>query len=120
MKNIIPKYSPKRGEIYLINFEPAIGREIRKTRPAVIVQNNLGNQVTSFVIVCPLTTQLPPKEAINLVAVNPPEANIKKKSVIICNLIYTFDQKRLIEKIGEISASTLIKVDLGLAAVLDI
>ena len=34
---------PKRGDIYLVNFDPTLGAEIRKTRPALILQNDIAN-----------------------------------------------------------------------------
>ncbi len=37
--------TPKRGEIYLVSFDPTIGHEIKKTRPAVIIQNNYWQSV---------------------------------------------------------------------------
>jgi len=35
---------PRRGEIYLVNFDPTVGHEIRKTRPAVVIQNDTSNR----------------------------------------------------------------------------
>ncbi|MGL5805013.1 MAG: type II toxin-antitoxin system PemK/MazF family toxin [Xenococcaceae cyanobacterium] len=46
---------PKRGEIYLVNFDPTIGFEIQKTRPALIVQNNVANQHSPITIVAAIT-----------------------------------------------------------------
>ena len=118
MKNM--KLKPQRGDIYLANFNPAFGREIRKIRPGVIVQNNIGNQNTPYVIICPLSTKLPPQETNTLISVTPPEAGVKKPSVILCNFIYTFDKQRLIKKIGTLLPSTMNKVDFGLTTILDI
>ena len=42
---------PKRGEIYLVNFDPTVGSEIQKTRPALILQNNISNQHSPITIV---------------------------------------------------------------------
>ena len=114
------KFNPLRGEVYLMNFDPSIDREIGKIRPAIIVQNNIGNKYTPYIIVCPLSTQLPPQPTPNLVHVYPPEANLKQPSVIICNLIHTFDQKRLIKKLGTVNSATLDKVELGLKVALDL
>ncbi|MBD2414270.1 type II toxin-antitoxin system PemK/MazF family toxin [Nostoc calcicola FACHB-3891] len=40
---------PKRGEVYLVNFDPTIGAEIKKTRPALILQNDILAQTATFV-----------------------------------------------------------------------
>ena len=51
----------KRYSIYLANLDPTIGAEIRKTRPVVIVSDNLMNKFLKTVVVCPLTTNLHPR-----------------------------------------------------------
>ena len=42
---------PKRGDIYLVNFDPTLGAEIRKTRPALILQNDIANKYSPVTIV---------------------------------------------------------------------
>jgi mRNA interferase MazF len=48
----------RRGEVYWIAFDPSVGGEIQKTRPAVIVSNDAANRATNRTIVVPLTTQV--------------------------------------------------------------
>lgn len=48
----------KRGEVWWVNFEPALGSEIRKKRPAVIVSNDVANTMMSRVQVVPVTSML--------------------------------------------------------------
>jgi mRNA interferase MazF len=48
---------PKRGEVYLVNFDPTIGSEIQKTRPALILQNDIANQHSPITIVAAITSQ---------------------------------------------------------------
>ena len=48
---------PKRGEVYLVNFDPTIGAEIKKTRPALIIQNDIANRWSPITIVAALTSQ---------------------------------------------------------------
>src|ERR1019366_7883752 len=48
----------RRGEVYWIDFDPSIGGEIQKTRPAVIVSNDAANRATNRTLVVPLTSQI--------------------------------------------------------------
>ena len=47
---------PRRGDLYWVNLDPVVGTEIAKTRPVVIISNDIGNEFSSRVIVAPLTT----------------------------------------------------------------
>lgn len=49
-------YNPKQGDIILIDFNPSVGREIQKRRPAIVVSSDYYNAVTGFVAVCPITS----------------------------------------------------------------
>ena len=47
----------KRGDIWLVNLDPTIGHEIKKSRPAVIIQNDLGNRYSPITVIAPITSQ---------------------------------------------------------------
>ena len=47
---------PRRGDIYLTALDPTVGREIQKTRPALIIQNDVSNRLTDLTIVAPITS----------------------------------------------------------------
>ncbi|HLC57731.1 MAG TPA: type II toxin-antitoxin system PemK/MazF family toxin, partial [Candidatus Nanoarchaeia archaeon] len=47
----------KRGEVWLVNLDPTIGHEIKKTRPGVIIQNDIGNKYSPITIIAPVTSQ---------------------------------------------------------------
>ena len=49
---------PKRGEVYWIAFDPSVGGEVQKTRPAVVVSNNAANQVLNRLIVVPVSSKV--------------------------------------------------------------
>jgi mRNA interferase MazF len=48
---------PRRGEIYLVNFDPALGAEIKKTRPALVLQNDIANRHSPITIVAAITSK---------------------------------------------------------------
>jgi mRNA-degrading endonuclease toxin of MazEF toxin-antitoxin module len=48
---------PRRGEIYLVSFDPTVGHEIQKTRPAVVIQNDFSNQYSPITIVAAVSSQ---------------------------------------------------------------
>src|SRR5258707_13173577 len=47
---------PKRGEIYLTALDPTVGREIQKTRPALVIQNDVSNRLSAMTIVAAITS----------------------------------------------------------------
>ena len=47
---------PHRGEIYWVNLDPTVGTEISKTRPALIISNNIGNHYSGRVTVAPISS----------------------------------------------------------------
>lgn len=103
----------KRGEIWLVGLDPAIGHEIKKTRPALVVQNDRGNKYGSTTIVAPLTSQ-------SLDHTYPFEVLIEKKkgipkqSKVLLNQIRTVDKARLIKKISSIPLNSMRDVDSAL------
>ncbi len=105
----------KRCEVWWVEFDPAIGSEIKKTRPAVIVSNDSANRSLRRVQVVPLTSnmgKLYPSEAIVVLNEMPSKA--------MADQITTTDKQRLKSKIGQISLSDMktieqaIKIQLGM------
>jgi mRNA interferase MazF len=95
-----------RGSIWWVEFDPAVGTEINKTRPAVIVSNDIANQHLARVVVIPLTSntsRIYPGEAI--VMVN----GIKNKAMT--DQIMSADKSRLKNKIAELSNSDMASLE---------
>jgi len=90
-----------RGEIYLVDLSNQIGSEQMGIRPALIVQNEKGNQYSPTTIICPLTSQ--EKTHVDThVTLTPQDAGIMKVSTVLCEQIRVVDKKRLKKKLGEI------------------
>ena len=103
---------PKRGDIYLINFDPTIGSEIKKTRPAVIIQNNILNKYSSLIIVCPITSTV--TQGDTRVFINQGEGGLEYDSIILTQQVRCVDKKRLIKKLGKVEKTTIKKINLAL------
>ncbi|HNY36154.1 MAG TPA: type II toxin-antitoxin system PemK/MazF family toxin [Candidatus Pacearchaeota archaeon] len=106
--------TPKRGEIYIVNFDPTVGSEISKTRPALILQNNIGNHYSPVTIVAAIGSHFDDTIYPTEVLIIPPEGGLSEKSVIILNQVRTIDKKRLVKKIGELNLKSMQKVDRAL------
>jgi mRNA interferase MazF len=90
----------KRFEVYLVNLDPTLGREIQKTRPCLIISPDEMNDHISTVIVAPMTTKgkdYPTRVKCQFEG---------KKGQIVLDQIRTVDKIRLVKKLGKISAST--------------
>lgn len=105
----MPTY--RRGDVWLADLDPVIGSEQGKTRPVVIIQNDVANEYSPVVIVAAITTAVGPKEYPTEVRVSAPEGGLKKDSVILLNQIRTIDKRRLIERWGELTPETMRKLD---------
>jgi mRNA interferase MazF len=90
----------KRFEVYLVNLDPTLGREIQKTRPCLIISPDEMNDHISTVIVAPMTTKgkdYPTRVKCQFEG---------KKGQIVLDQIRTVDKIRLVKKLVKISAST--------------
>lgn len=106
-----PIIQPIRGEIYLVNFDPTIGSEISKTRPALIIQNNIANRSSPIIIIAAITSKFDDRLYPTEVLIEPPEGGLKTTSVILLNQIRSIDLQRLIKRIGAIGLEKLNEVD---------
>jgi mRNA interferase MazF len=105
---------PKRGDVFLVNFDPTIGAEIKRTRPAVIIQNDVANQYSPITIVAAISSKFDEPVYETEVKVPAGEAGLKLDSVIVLNQIRSIDSERLIKRLGHVKPETLQKVDRAL------
>jgi mRNA interferase MazF len=103
--------APRRGEIYLVNFDPTVGHEIRKTRPALVIQNDVSNQYSPITIVAAITSQFNEPPYPREVIIQPGKSGLDHASAAILNQIRSVDRNRLIRRMGAIDAATLRRID---------
>jgi len=109
----------KQGEIWLIDLEPTVGAEMKKTRPAVIVNDDALGKLPLKIIV-PLTDWKEHyKVAPWMIPITPSAQNgLTKKSSMDCFQIRSVSQTRLLNKIGDITFAEILLIQEGIAKVL--
>jgi len=76
---------PKRGDIYLVNFEPTLGAEIRKTRPALVIQNDIGNEYSPITIAAAITSKFDEPAYPTEVIMETEESGLPLRSAVVLN-----------------------------------
>jgi mRNA interferase MazF len=112
---------PRRGEIYLTALDPTLGREIQKTRPALIIQNDISNRLSEITIVAPITSTVRfPLSPVHVLLAADRHTGLLVTSVALFNQLRAVDRIRLIKRLGDANDETMdradeaIKISLGL------
>ncbi len=110
----------KKFEIWLADLNPRFGTETGKTRPVLIVQNDLLNKVHPSTVVCPITTNV--KKGVSILRVNlkKGEGGMKRESSIMIDQIRAIDNKRFVKKVGDLPKPLQKKVNENIKIVLEI
>ena len=100
---------PRRGDVWLVNWNPARGSEQAGRRPAVVIQNDIGNEKAPTTIVAAIssTVRVYPMN----VRVKPPEGGLERPSIIKTSQILTISKERLEKRLGSLSQKRMDKVD---------
>jgi len=110
--------SPRRGEVWLVNFNPGRGSEQKGVRPALVVQNNVGNQYAATTIVAAITTTIKPYPV--TVVIRARTCGLLHDSMVNLAQVLTVDKGRLIRKLGELAPDQLAAVNRALRVSLDL
>ena len=101
--------TPKRGEIWMVNWNPSRGSEQAGRRPALVIQNDIGNQKAPTTIVAAVskTVKMYPMN----VLLAPPEGGLQFPSMVKTSQIITVAKERLEKRIGRLPPSKMAEVD---------
>jgi len=96
----------RRGDVFLVNLDPVVGSEVGKTRPAIVVQNNLANRSSPTVTIVPISSSI---ERVFPFQVRLPagEGGLSQESKALCEQIRTVSRDRLRECLGRLSQERL-------------
>jgi mRNA interferase MazF len=113
------RYSkPRRGEVWRVAFDPSIGHEVQKTRPAVVVTSDVYNTNNWVVLVVPLTSS-EVAEA-DQVLIQPPEGGLTNSTVTLPDQTRSIDRSRLVKRLGRLDPLTMVEIGQTLKDVLDL
>ena len=98
------------GEIYWVSFAPSVGHEYQGKRPAVVIQGDKSLKKTNLVTVMPLTSQITKPHSDDILVSTNNKNNLYADSLIKVHHIESFDQSRLIKRIGSASDEDMLKI----------
>jgi len=111
----------KQFEIWIADLNPQVGTETGKSRPVIIIQTNLLNNVLHpSTLICPITTNVNSKVEILRVHLNKDMANLNQDCDIMIDQLRAIDNKRLIKKMGKISSHLIDKIKENLSIIMDL
>ena len=110
----------KRGGIYLAALDPAMGHEIAKTRPVLVISNDKNNTFSDTITILPITSKNVKKTYPFEVVLVKGKGTLPKKSKIKADQIRTLDKRRLIKTIGRLSEGDMLSVEKAVNIHLDL
>jgi mRNA interferase MazF len=111
----------KQYEIWIADLNPHIGTEAGKTRPVLIIQTNLLNQIPHpSTIICPITTNVKKGSDILRVHLKKGEANLHQNCDIMIDQMRAIDNKRFMKKVGVLPKNLIETVKENLMILIDL
>lgn len=105
--------SIRRGDVFLVNFDPTVGAEAKKTRPAVVVSNDISNEHSPIVSISPITSNVTKVYSFE-VEIPSGVGGLKSPSKIMVNQTRAVDKIRLIKRIGNLPEQIVKEIDKAL------
>ncbi|MBL0717428.1 MAG: type II toxin-antitoxin system PemK/MazF family toxin [Desulfosarcina sp.] len=103
------KYQP--GQIWIVNFDPSIGHEYKKVRPALVVQHDRYISSGSLLTVIPVSSQVAKCTELDVILEKNDQNRLMKNSLLKTKQISSFDKKRFLKFIGTLDEQTMKTVD---------
>lgn len=105
---------PRRGDVFVVSFDPTLGAEIQKTRPALVLQNDIANRFSPITIVAAITSRADARLYPTEVPIDAPEGGLERDSVVLLNQLRSIDRQRLVRRLGRLSPETMLHVERAL------
>ncbi|RPI71734.1 MAG: type II toxin-antitoxin system PemK/MazF family toxin [Geobacteraceae bacterium] len=109
----------KQGDVFLVNFGPSMGAEVKKIRPAVVVSNDINNEYSPIVSIAPITSNVTRVYSFE-VEIPAGTAGLTSRSKIMVNQTRAVDKLRLVQFIGSLPAASMTQVKAALKLHYDI
>jgi len=111
----------KRGQVYLVQLSPAVGTELHNPHPCIVVQSDLlEHRLRPRTIVVPLTSRAPNKPLPFVIEIQPPEGGLTKVSYALCDQVTRIDKSRVLRLAGDLTPSTMSRIDTALRLALEL
>jgi len=110
----------KQYQIWLADLNPRFGTEAGKTRPVLIVQTNLLNDIHTSTIICPITTNVKKNVTVLRVNIAKNTGGLNKDCAVMIDQIRAIDSNRFIKKLGDLPGFLKINVEENLKIILDL
>ncbi len=105
--------SIKRGDVFWVNFDPTVGAEAHKTRPALVVSNDINNTHSPIVSIAPITSNVTKIYSFE-VEVPARTGGLKTRSKVMVNQTRAVDKLRLIKRLGHLPDELMKQTDKAL------
>jgi mRNA interferase MazF len=106
----------KQYDIWLADLNPSIGTEPGKTRPVVIIQTDLLNNIHPSTIICPISSNV--KLDVNILRIHLHSGQLDKESDVLLDQIRAIDNRRFIKKLGKLKSNQISKLKENLQIIL--
>ncbi len=105
--------SIRRGDIFLVSFDPTLGAEAKKTRPAVIVSNDINNDHSPIVSISPITSNVVKVYSFE-VEIPSGVGGLRTRSKVMVNQTRAVDKVRLIKRVGHLPEQIMTEINRAL------
>ena len=105
--------SIRKGGIYLVNFDPTVGAEVKKIRPAVVVSNDINNAHSPIISIAPISSRVARIFSFE-VEIPADVGGLTERSKVMVNQTRAIDKMRILKQIGTLEESYLRKIDTAL------